>query len=59
MAGEIGDAIERADRESFIQEPPRTLKGRIGFLIRQLGKSGGGGDRCHRRLGQPLPARRP
>jgi hypothetical protein len=36
VAGEIGDAIERADRESFTQEPPRTLKGRIGFLIRQL-----------------------
>jgi DNA-binding transcriptional regulator YdaS (Cro superfamily) len=36
---EIGDAIERADRESFIQEPPRTLKGRIGFLIRQLGSA--------------------
>ncbi|MDQ0578145.1 telomere-protecting terminal protein Tpg [Streptomyces rishiriensis] len=39
MTGEIGDAIERADRESFTQEPPRTLKGRIGFLIRQLGST--------------------
>ncbi|MET7290264.1 XRE family transcriptional regulator [Streptomyces sp. NPDC005573] len=36
MAGEIGDAIERADREGFTREPPKTLKGRIGFLTRQL-----------------------
>lgn len=34
--GDIEDAIERADREGFTREPPRTLKGRIGFLLRQL-----------------------
>ncbi|MFF6981303.1 telomere-protecting terminal protein Tpg [Streptomyces sp. NPDC008343] len=39
MAGEIEDAIERADRESFTREPPKTLKGRIGYLIRQLGSA--------------------
>lgn len=37
--GEIEDAIERADRESFTKEPPKTLKGRIGFLLRQLGSA--------------------
>ncbi|WP_405594177.1 telomere-protecting terminal protein Tpg [Streptomyces sp. NBC_01092] len=36
MAGEIDDAIERADREAFTREPPKTLKGRIGFLMKQL-----------------------
>ncbi|MFJ1878667.1 DNA-binding protein [Streptomyces sp. KS_5] len=39
MAGEIDDAIERADRESFTREPPKTLKGQIGYLIRQLGSA--------------------
>ncbi|MFF7534854.1 telomere-protecting terminal protein Tpg [Streptomyces bobili] len=39
MAGEIEDAIERADREAFTREPPKTLKGRIGYLIRQLGSA--------------------
>ncbi|NUP20648.1 MAG: XRE family transcriptional regulator [Streptomyces sp.] len=39
MAGEIEDAIERADRESFTREPPKTLKGQIGYLIRQLGSA--------------------
>jgi transcriptional regulator with XRE-family HTH domain len=34
--GEIEDAIERADRESFTQEPPKTLKGQIGYLMKQL-----------------------
>ncbi|MFE2129146.1 telomere-protecting terminal protein Tpg [Streptomyces amritsarensis] len=34
--GDIDDAIERADREAFTREPPKTLKGRINFLIRQL-----------------------
>jgi hypothetical protein len=34
--GEIDDAIERADREAFTREPPRTLKGQINFLMRQL-----------------------
>jgi DNA-binding transcriptional regulator YdaS (Cro superfamily) len=35
--GEIEDAIERADREAFTREPPKTLKGRINYLIKQLG----------------------
>ncbi|RSN59630.1 DNA-binding protein [Streptomyces sp. WAC 04229] len=34
--GEIDDAIERADREAFTREPPKTLKGQIGFLMKQL-----------------------
>ncbi|MEU0896698.1 XRE family transcriptional regulator [Streptomyces massasporeus] len=33
---EIEDAIERADREAFTREPPKTLKGQINFLMRQL-----------------------
>ncbi|MFE8965138.1 telomere-protecting terminal protein Tpg [Streptomyces iakyrus] len=33
---EIHDAIERADREAFTREPPKTLKGQIGFLMKQL-----------------------
>ncbi|QIB49474.1 telomere-protecting terminal protein Tpg [Streptomyces aureoverticillatus] len=37
--GEIEDAIERADREAFTREPPKTLKGRIGYLLRQLGSA--------------------
>ncbi|MFH8371852.1 telomere-protecting terminal protein Tpg [Streptomyces sp. NPDC018031] len=37
--GEIEDAIERADRESFTKAPPKTLKGQIGYLIRQLGSA--------------------
>ncbi|WP_225840535.1 XRE family transcriptional regulator [Streptomyces sp. NK08204] len=36
---EIEDAIERADRESFTKEPPKTLKGQIGFLIKQFGSA--------------------
>ncbi|MGW4569154.1 telomere-protecting terminal protein Tpg [Streptomyces sp. NPDC004561] len=36
MPGEIDDAIERAGWESFTREPPKTLKGQIGFLLRQL-----------------------
>jgi hypothetical protein len=36
---EIEDAIERADREAFTREPPKTLKGQIGYLIRQLGSA--------------------
>ncbi|MGW1529929.1 telomere-protecting terminal protein Tpg [Streptomyces sp. NPDC002159] len=39
MAGEIEDAIERADREAFTREPPKTLKGQIGYLIRQFGSA--------------------
>ncbi|MGW2585266.1 telomere-protecting terminal protein Tpg [Streptomyces virginiae] len=34
--GDIDDALDRADREGFTREPPRTLKGRINFLVRQL-----------------------
>jgi hypothetical protein len=37
--GEIDDAIERADREAFTRQPPKTLKGQIGYLIRQLGSA--------------------
>jgi DNA-binding transcriptional regulator YdaS (Cro superfamily) len=36
---EIDDAIERADRESFTRQPPKTLKGQIGYLVRQLGSA--------------------
>ncbi|MFF7361560.1 telomere-protecting terminal protein Tpg [Streptomyces sp. NPDC008125] len=34
--GEIEDAIERADRESFTRQPPKTLKGQIGYLLKQM-----------------------
>ncbi|CAL9677449.1 hypothetical protein SUDANB1_08126 [Streptomyces sp. enrichment culture] len=34
--GDIEDAIERADQESFTRRPPKTLKGQINFLMRQL-----------------------
>ncbi|MGN5392508.1 telomere-protecting terminal protein Tpg [Streptomyces sp. JL7001] len=34
--GDIDDALARADREGFTREPPKTLQGRINFLIRQL-----------------------
>ncbi|OKJ07642.1 terminal protein TpgA2 [Streptomyces sp. CB00316] len=37
--GEIEDAIERADREAFTRQPPKTLKGQVGYLIRQLGSA--------------------
>ncbi len=37
--GEIDDAIERADRESFTRQPPKTLKGQIGFLLKQMGSA--------------------
>jgi hypothetical protein len=33
---EIEDAIERADQEAFTRQPPKTLKGQIGYLIKQL-----------------------
>jgi DNA-binding transcriptional regulator YdaS (Cro superfamily) len=39
VAGEVDDAIERAARESFTRQPPKTLKGQIGYLIRQLGSA--------------------
>ncbi|MGW6395391.1 telomere-protecting terminal protein Tpg [Streptomyces sp. NPDC055103] len=35
--GEIDDALERADREAFTREPPKTLQARITYLIKQLG----------------------
>ncbi|MFD9080832.1 telomere-protecting terminal protein Tpg [Streptomyces erythrochromogenes] len=35
--GEIEDAIVRADQEAFTKQPPKTLKGRINFLLRRLG----------------------
>ncbi|MFE1877983.1 telomere-protecting terminal protein Tpg [Streptomyces sp. NPDC059496] len=34
--GDIDDALDRVDREGFTREPPKTLKGRINFLVRQL-----------------------
>ncbi|WP_329295463.1 telomere-protecting terminal protein Tpg [Streptomyces sp. NBC_01455] len=37
--GEIEDAIERADREAFTKDPPKTLKSRVGYLIKQLGSA--------------------
>ncbi|MFJ1788238.1 telomere-protecting terminal protein Tpg [Streptomyces anulatus] len=37
--GEIEDAIERADRESFTRQPPKTLKGRIRYLLKQMGSA--------------------
>jgi hypothetical protein len=37
--GEIEDAIERADREAFTREPPKTLKGQIGYLLKQFGSA--------------------
>ncbi|WP_329619080.1 XRE family transcriptional regulator [Streptomyces sp. NBC_01255] len=37
--GEIDDAIERADREAFTKDPPKTLKGQIGYLLKQLGSA--------------------
>jgi hypothetical protein len=36
---EFEDAIERVDREAFTRQPPKTLKGQIGYLIRQLGSA--------------------
>ncbi|WP_411078394.1 telomere-protecting terminal protein Tpg [Streptomyces sp. cmx-10-25] len=39
MAGEIEDAIERADRAHFTQDPPKTLKGQINYLLKQLGST--------------------
>ncbi|MEV6682147.1 XRE family transcriptional regulator [Streptomyces erythrochromogenes] len=34
--GEIEDAILRADQEAFTKDPPKTLKGQINFLLKQL-----------------------
>ncbi|MFD5428276.1 telomere-protecting terminal protein Tpg [Streptomyces sp. NPDC127084] len=35
----IGEAIERASRQTFTTDPPRTLKGQINYLMRQLGSA--------------------
>ncbi len=32
----ISDAVERASQGKFTREPPRTLQGRINFLLKQL-----------------------
>ncbi|MFE2974740.1 telomere-protecting terminal protein Tpg [Streptomyces sp. NPDC059258] len=37
--GEIEDAIERADREAFTREPPKTLKAQIRYLLQQMGSA--------------------
>ncbi|MGW6462784.1 telomere-protecting terminal protein Tpg [Streptomyces rubiginosohelvolus] len=37
--GEIEDAIERADREAFTREPPKTLRAQIGYLLKQMGSA--------------------
>lgn len=37
--GTIDEAIERADREAFTKDPPKTLKGQIGYLLRQMGSA--------------------
>jgi hypothetical protein len=34
--GEIEDAIERADQETFTRQPPKGLKARINFLLGQM-----------------------
>ncbi|MFF4732921.1 hypothetical protein SAMN05446589_9633 [Streptomyces sp. OV198] len=34
--GDIDDALERASQETFTREPPKTLKGQIGYLMKQL-----------------------
>ncbi|WP_314254413.1 telomere-protecting terminal protein Tpg [Streptomyces sp. DSM 40907] len=34
--GDIEDALARADGEAFTREPPKTLKGRINFLMGKL-----------------------
>ncbi|WP_371637731.1 XRE family transcriptional regulator [Streptomyces zaomyceticus] len=35
--GEIEAALDRAGQEHFTKTPPKTLKGQIGYLMRQLG----------------------
>lgn len=32
----IGEAVERASWEMFTREPPKTLQGRVNFLVKQL-----------------------
>ncbi|WP_405435537.1 hypothetical protein [Streptomyces avidinii] len=36
LVGDVDDALDRADREGFTREPPKTLKWRINFLMRRL-----------------------
>ncbi|UQA97136.1 telomere-protecting terminal protein Tpg [Streptomyces halobius] len=33
---DVHDALERADQETFTREPPKGLKARINFLVKQL-----------------------
>ncbi|WP_329008549.1 telomere-protecting terminal protein Tpg [Streptomyces sp. NBC_01601] len=35
----IGQALERASRETYTTTPPRTLKGQIDYLLRKLGSA--------------------
>ncbi|MEU1796547.1 telomere-protecting terminal protein Tpg [Streptomyces californicus] len=35
----IAEALERAGRETFTTQPPRTVKGQINYLLRQLGSA--------------------
>ncbi|MFF7385272.1 MULTISPECIES: telomere-protecting terminal protein Tpg [Streptomyces] len=35
----IGEALERAGRETYTTTPPRTLKGQINYLLRKLGSA--------------------
>ncbi|MCZ0983609.1 XRE family transcriptional regulator [Streptomyces diastatochromogenes] len=35
--GDIDDALERADREHFTKEPPKSVQARVNFLIKHLG----------------------
>lgn len=39
VSARIEDAIERADREAFTKDPPKTLKGQIRYLLKQLGST--------------------
>lgn len=34
--GDIDEALDRADEEVFTRKPPKTLKGQIGYLLKQL-----------------------
>ncbi|MFD8396400.1 telomere-protecting terminal protein Tpg [Streptomyces sp. NPDC059680] len=34
--GDIDDALDRAGQEAFTREPPKTLKGQINYMLRQL-----------------------
>ncbi|MFJ9714154.1 hypothetical protein [Streptomyces sp. NPDC101234] len=41
--GEIEDTLDRTGQEQFTREPPKTVKGRVDFLVRQLGTTRGDG----------------